>query len=58
MYAIKKSGMSVAFPENKISSDEQIKQSQMPWYEIICNFLYSPCTFKTMADYIKIDLRQ
>ena len=36
MYAIKKSGMSVAFPENKYGSDEQIKQSQMPWYEIIC----------------------
>ena len=35
MYALKKSGMSVAFPENKISSDEQIQQSQMPWSEII-----------------------
>ena len=32
---LRKPGMSVAFPENKIDSDKKIPQSQTPWSEII-----------------------
>ena len=53
MYAIKKSGMSVAFPENKTSSDEKIKQSQMTWYEIICIIHTVPVHLKLWQSILK-----
>ena len=54
MYAIKKSGMLVAFPENKTSSNEQINQSQMTWYEIICIIHTVPVHLKLWQSILKL----
>ena len=53
MYANKKSGVSVAFSEKKISSEEKIKQSQMPWYEIICIIYTVPVHLKLWRNILK-----